>query len=112
MLVRRLRERFESVVGIDLDVVLVSDGGVLAIEVLARSTNARDLLDDAIGSMLTQILKRTGSRTYYEHSAPIRSPKDSFSDIRSIAVALLPGVRNQRHALWRYTLIWHRAASL
>ncbi len=168
MLVRRLRERIESIVGIDLDVGeielaraatpasdwaapefvhgdvmshdfgrtfdavlsvaslhhldtepalrrmagLVSDGGVLVIQGLARSTNARDLLYDAVGSVLTQILKRTGSRTYYEHSAPIRPPKDSFSDIRSIALALLPGVRYQRHALWRYTLVWRRVASL
>jgi 2-polyprenyl-3-methyl-5-hydroxy-6-metoxy-1,4-benzoquinol methylase len=88
---------------------LVKPGGLLLIEGLARSTTPLDFAYDAVGSVLTQVLKRTGGRRYYEHSAPIVwPPKDSFRDLSNKAAQLLPGVRYQRHPLWRYTLIWRK----
>ena len=91
---------------------LVAPGGVLAIEGLARSTRPSDIYHDAVGTVLTQVLKRTGGRSYYTHSAPIVwPPKDSFADVRTIATAVLPGVRYTRHHLWRYTLVWHKRAA-
>jgi 2-polyprenyl-3-methyl-5-hydroxy-6-metoxy-1,4-benzoquinol methylase len=92
---------------------LVAPGGVLAIEGLARSTTARDFAHDAAGAVLTQVLKRTGGRRYYEHSAPIVwPPTDSFFDVRRIAEVVLPGACFKRHALWRYTVIWNKPGSL
>lgn len=88
---------------------LVAPGGVLAIEGLARSTTPVDFAHDAAGAVLTQVLKRTGGRTYYEHSAPtVWPPKDSFSDVRRLAEKLLPGVHYRRRVLWRYTLVWRK----
>jgi SAM-dependent methyltransferase len=91
---------------------LVTPGGMLGIEGLARSTSVVDYLHDGIGTVLTQILRRTGGRRHYEHSAPVVwPPKYSYADIRQISALLLPGVRYKRHHLWRYTLIWHRPSS-
>jgi 2-polyprenyl-3-methyl-5-hydroxy-6-metoxy-1,4-benzoquinol methylase len=88
---------------------LVLPGGVLAIEGLARSTTLLDFAHDALGAVLTQVLKRTGGRRFYEHSAPIVwPPDDSHATLRRIAVHVLPGAAYRRHALWRYTLIWHK----
>lgn len=90
---------------------LVAPGGVLAIEGLARSTTVADGLHDMAGTVLTQVLKRTGGRRYFEHSAPVVwPPKDSFSDIRRLSTRLLPGSIYRRHHLWRYTLIWRKPA--
>jgi 2-polyprenyl-3-methyl-5-hydroxy-6-metoxy-1,4-benzoquinol methylase len=86
---------------------LVSPGGVLAIEGLARSTRPSDLIHDIAGAVLTQVLKRTGNRRFYNHSAPIVwPPKDSFADVRRIASGVLPGHHYRRHPLWRYTIVW------
>lgn len=88
---------------------LVAPGGVLAIEGVARSTRPSDLIHNVGGFILTRVLKHTGGRRFYMHSAPIVwPPKDSYADIRRIAAAALPGARYQRHLLWRYTLIWQR----
>jgi 2-polyprenyl-3-methyl-5-hydroxy-6-metoxy-1,4-benzoquinol methylase len=90
---------------------LVAPGGVLAIEGLARSTRPSDFGHDAVGAVLTQVLKRTGGRRYYEHSAPIVwPPPDSHTSLRRVANDVLPGVRYQRHPLWRYTLVWNKPA--
>jgi 2-polyprenyl-3-methyl-5-hydroxy-6-metoxy-1,4-benzoquinol methylase len=90
---------------------LVAPGGVMAISGLARSTTRSDYAHDAVGTVLTQVLKRTGGRRYFTHSAPIVwPPKDSFADVRRIATETLPGVTYRRHDLWRYTLTWHKPA--
>jgi 2-polyprenyl-3-methyl-5-hydroxy-6-metoxy-1,4-benzoquinol methylase len=88
---------------------LVSPGGVVAIVGLARSTSVVDLAHDGVGTVLTQVLKRTGGRRFYEHSAPIVwPPDDSHATVRRIASVALPGAVYRRHALWRYTLVWHK----
>jgi 2-polyprenyl-3-methyl-5-hydroxy-6-metoxy-1,4-benzoquinol methylase len=88
---------------------LVRPGGVLAIEGVAQSCVPNDLLWNTCGAVATQILKRTGGRRFYHHPSPIKwPPPDTFADIRRIATQELPGVRYQRHVLWRYTLIWRK----
>jgi 2-polyprenyl-3-methyl-5-hydroxy-6-metoxy-1,4-benzoquinol methylase len=117
----RFDERFDAVVSVatlhHLDTEpalrrmadLVAPGGVLAIAGLARSTRPSDVFHNGVATVLTQVLKRTGGRRYYTHSAPIVwPPKDSFVDVRTIATAVLPGVRYVRQHLWRYTLVWRK----
>jgi 2-polyprenyl-3-methyl-5-hydroxy-6-metoxy-1,4-benzoquinol methylase len=88
---------------------LAAPGGVVAIVGLARSTRLVDLANDGVGTVLTQVLKPTGGRRFYEHSAPIVwPPDDSHATVRRIAAAVLPGAVYRRHALWRYTLVWRQ----
>jgi 2-polyprenyl-3-methyl-5-hydroxy-6-metoxy-1,4-benzoquinol methylase len=88
---------------------LVSPGGVVAIVGLARSTSLVDFAHDGVGTVLTQVLKRSGGRRFYEHSAPIVwPPDDSHATVRRIAAAVLPGAVYRRHPLWRYTLVWRK----
>jgi 2-polyprenyl-3-methyl-5-hydroxy-6-metoxy-1,4-benzoquinol methylase len=88
---------------------LLVPGGVLAIEGVARSTTPVDHVHNVVGTVLTQILKRTGGRRFYNHTAPIVwPPKDSFRDVRRLATTVLPNAVFRRHPLWRYTLIWQK----
>lgn len=86
---------------------LTSPGGVVAIIGLARATTPRDRLLGLAGVAQHQFFSRT--RNYWEHSAPtVWPPPHTYSEVRESAARVLPGVRWQQFALWRYALTWNK----
>jgi hypothetical protein len=74
------------------------------------SSHPRDTLFDLAGTVRTRVHRVT--KTYWETCAPkVWPPPESYREIRQVAAALLPGVRYQRHILWRYSLAWTKPAA-
>jgi SAM-dependent methyltransferase len=87
---------------------LLRPGGVIAILGLAASSPRRDWAFEIAGSVAHKALLRT--RTYWEHPSPKVFTAPSYPQMRQIAADVLPGCRFRRHLLWRYSLIWTKAA--
>lgn len=86
---------------------LLRPGGVLGIVGIGRRRLPHDLGWEVAASISTQVLKRTGGRAYWEHSAPIVwPPPHTYDQVRRISAELLPGSVFRRRNLWRYTLQW------
>ena len=84
---------------------LVRPGGVVAAIGLARTRRAMDWVYDGVGFWATRALQLR--RTRWEPDVPIVwPPPHTYSEVRRIAHATLPGVRFQRHVLFRYSLVW------
>jgi SAM-dependent methyltransferase len=84
---------------------LTSPGGVVVVIGLARPTTPRDRLLGLAGVAQHQWLSRT--RNFWQHSAPtVWPPPHTYSEVRECAARVLPGVRWQQFALWRYALTW------
>lgn len=84
---------------------LLAAGGVLAIVGLARSRLPADLPWEAAAAITHRGYRLT--RTYWEHPSPVVwPPPHTYAEMRDLADHALPGVRYQRLALWRYSLIW------
>lgn len=88
---------------------LTAPGGTLAIVGCARSSKLSDHAIDLVGSIQQQTLAR--KHGYWQHSAPVemRFPH-TYAQVRRIAMATLPGSAWRRLPLFRYALIWRRAA--
>ena len=83
---------------------LLAPGGRLVVVGHARSRLPRDLGWELAGAVLTRTIKLR--RRYWEHSAPIAEPRETYAEVRAVAERVLPGVRYRRLALWRYLLVW------
>jgi trans-aconitate methyltransferase len=84
---------------------LTTPGGVVVIIGLAQATTPRDRLLSVAGAAQHQWYSRT--RDYQDHSAPtVWPPPHTYSEVRETAATVLPGVRWQQFALWRYALTW------
>ncbi|ADB35586.1 Methyltransferase type 11 [Kribbella flavida DSM 17836] len=90
---------------------LTAPGGSVVVVGCARASTVSDYLVEGVGILQHQVLSRT--RGYWQHSAPVemRFPH-TYSEVRSIATATLPGVRWRRLPLFRYLLHWTRPAEL
>jgi 2-polyprenyl-3-methyl-5-hydroxy-6-metoxy-1,4-benzoquinol methylase len=84
---------------------LVAPGGVLGIVGLARSRSGYDLAFDAAGVIDTYVLH---PRKMWMIEAPIKDPRETYTEVLRTATLLLPGVRYRRHPLFRYSLVWTR----
>jgi hypothetical protein len=88
---------------------LLRDGGMLGIIGLARSTTLRDYPMDLAGVVAARWHARL--KTYWEPPSPqVWPPPETYSQVRAVADRVLPGARYRRHAMFRYTLIWTKAA--
>lgn len=86
---------------------LVRPGGIIGIIGLARDESLIDHAISATGLAAHRLYLAT--RQYWEHPSPKAwPPPESWSSMRRIAAQQLPGVRYQRHILWRYSMIWVR----
>ncbi len=85
---------------------LVAPGGVLGIVGIARSRSLWDLGHDAVGAVWTRVQRRR--RGYWEVTAPMVRPQQSYSRVLRVATLLLPGCRYRRRVLVHYSLIWTR----
>lgn len=85
---------------------LVAPEGVLAIVGLAAD-NWWDLPYESVALGARKVLGVVHG--YWEHSAPMAwPPPATYSDMKRISSAILPGVRYGRHLLGRYSLIWRK----
>jgi SAM-dependent methyltransferase len=85
---------------------LVRPGGVVGVIGLA-AFDWRDLPYELVGTIAERLLG--ASRDYWDHTAPtVWPPPLTYSQVRSGAAGVLPGVRYRRHALWRYSLMWEK----
>jgi SAM-dependent methyltransferase len=85
---------------------LVRPGGVVGVVGLA-AFDWRDLPYELAGTVASRLIG--SSRGLWAHTAPtLWPPPLTYSQVRSTATRVLPGVRYRRHALWRYSLVWHR----
>jgi 2-polyprenyl-3-methyl-5-hydroxy-6-metoxy-1,4-benzoquinol methylase len=89
---------------------LLRPGGTLAVVGLARSRYPRDLPADAVAAAVNLVLRLL--KGYRPVAAPIVwPPPRTYAEIRRLAADMLPGVRFQRHLLWRYSLVWTKPTS-
>ena len=84
---------------------LVAPGGVLGLVGLARSRSGYDLAFDAVGAIDTYIVRR---RRMWVIGAPVKDPRETYTEVLRTATLLLPGVRYRRHPLFRWSLVWAR----
>ena len=90
---------------------LLRPGGALVVLGLARSDSLRDLPYEAAGVLAHRVHSLT--REHWEHPSPkVWPPPETYTGMRRLAGDLLPGARFRRHALWRYSIVWSRPASL
>jgi SAM-dependent methyltransferase len=88
---------------------LLRPGGTLVVIGLARSHGLSDFAFDVAGAIATRVYTKILRKRYVEHAAPkVWPPPLRYSQMRDIAVRVLPGVAYRRHALWRYSLRWRR----
>ncbi|MGI8938349.1 MAG: class I SAM-dependent methyltransferase [Iamia sp.] len=85
---------------------LVAPGGLLGVVGLARSRSMWDVLHDAVGSVVSRVLRRR--RGWSNVSAATVDPDRSYSRVLRVATLLLPGCHYRRHLLFRYSLLWTR----
>jgi 2-polyprenyl-3-methyl-5-hydroxy-6-metoxy-1,4-benzoquinol methylase len=84
---------------------LLMPGGVLAVVGLARSRRPADLPWETAAIIANLGYRMT--RSYWEQPSPtVWPPPHTYAGIHALARQALPGVRYQRHLLWRYSLIW------
>lgn len=112
---------------LDLAVVLprlaatLRPGGLLVAVALPRTDLPRDLPVEAVSAVGHRVLGTafrveqavTGRRRRYAHEAsvgvmPMQDPVLTTAQVRTIALAALPGVRVRRLPLWRYELRWRK----
>lgn len=86
---------------------LVAPGGALIVVGLARTRLPRDLhWELAAFAIHRQHARRLG---YWEHSAPTAWPPPlTFAQMKRLSATLLPGAAFRRHALGRYSVVWHK----
>ena len=90
---------------------LLHPGGALAVLGLARSDSLRDLPYEAAGVLAHRVHSLT--RGHWEHPSPkVCPPPETYPGMRRLASDLLPGARFRRHALWRYSIVWSKPASV
>ena len=84
---------------------LTAPGGVLGVVGLANSRALRDYARDGLGFFESRLwrLRRGG---YTMVTAPICDPEETYADVRSVVRRLLPGARDRRHNMFRYTITW------
>ena len=84
---------------------LVRPGGTVAVLGLARSVYPADLPRDAVASLVSRVYR--ARRGMWNSPAPrVWPPPHTYSEIRDLATATLPGARFHRHLLWRYSIVW------
>lgn len=87
---------------------LTTPGGTLVVIDLARTTRVSEALLQLVGTAQHQVYSRT--KGYWEHSAAIVPPSESFSSVRACAEDVLPGMRWRLLPLWRYSITWQKPA--
>jgi SAM-dependent methyltransferase len=98
-----------TVAGLARMKTLLAPGGRLAVLGVARSRYPRDLPRDAVAAATTRLLRNTGGRKLWQHSAPtVWPPDETFAEARRAAEGVLPDARFERLVLWRYLLTWTR----
>jgi SAM-dependent methyltransferase len=87
---------------------LLRPGGVLSVLGLARDGPA-DLPLALVAAVAHRLYRLR--RGYLEQASPtIWPPPETYSGMRRIARAALPGARYRRHLFWRYSLVWTKPA--
>ncbi len=98
---------------------LLRPGGVLAVVGLARGSLPADLPRELVAAPVNLLLRARhrdwqqarAARARGDVRAPVVwPPAHTYREISQLAARLLPGVRYQRHLLWRYSLIWRKPA--
>jgi len=86
---------------------LLGHGGVLAVVGLARNTSVFDYVLSAAAVPAIQITHL--KRGFWESPAPKRDPEMSFTQIRTVAARILPGMDMRRRLYYRYTILWRKS---
>jgi hypothetical protein len=87
---------------------LLRPGGRLTAVGLAANGSAWDWVVGAAGVPAALAFRAVHGKG--DPGAPIKDPDMTWSEVRSAARRLLPGVRWRRHLLWRYSLRWQKPA--
>ncbi|MFP5020328.1 class I SAM-dependent methyltransferase [Pseudonocardia phyllosphaerae] len=86
---------------------LAAPGGVVVNVGLARSGGPVDRMFDIAGMAQHAVLRRRYG--WWEHSAPmVWPPAHTYSEVRAVAEATLPGSRWRRLSMWRYCVTWRK----
>ena len=89
---------------------LLRPGGTLAVVGLARTRIPLDLPIELAAVIAHRFHLLT--KSLWQHPSPtLWPPPHTYSEMRRLAAEVLPGVRYQRHLLWRYSLTWTKPRS-
>jgi len=83
---------------------ILRPGGRLAVVGLAANGSPGDWIIGAAGVPANLWYRRVRGES--DPGAPVLAPDMTWSQVRSTAARVLPGVRYRRHLLWRYSLTW------
>ncbi|WP_067469710.1 class I SAM-dependent methyltransferase [Actinomadura macra] len=88
----------------------VRPGGGLVVMSLATNAGRRDLAISAAGlpAHYYHHLRNRRRATHPGPGAPIVVPEMTWGEVREESLRLLPGATFRRHALWRYSVVWHK----
>jgi ubiquinone/menaquinone biosynthesis C-methylase UbiE len=87
---------------------LLAPGGALVVVGLARS-RLPDLPWDA-AAVIPDLGHRVATGCWEHPSPTVWPPPHSYRELRALAEETLPGVKYRRRLLWRYSLVWVKAA--
>jgi len=89
---------------------LLRPGGTLAVVGLARTRIPLDLPIELAAVIAHRFHLLT--KSLWQHPSPtLWPPPHTYSEMRRLAAEVLPGLRYQRHLLWRYSLTWTKPRS-
>ncbi len=85
---------------------LLCDGGVLAVLGLARDQSPADYAVSAVSVAVARIARLR--RGWWQSPAARIDPVMTYSEIKTAAIGILPGVEVRRRLYFRYTLLWRK----
>jgi SAM-dependent methyltransferase len=85
---------------------LVAPGGVLVVVGLARPDLPKDIPRELAAVIVNRLRPQPEDPDDVPRPPIVWPPPEHFATMRRLAEELLPGVRWQRHLLWRYSLVW------
>lgn len=95
---------------------LVAPGGRLLVVGLARLGSPVDVVYDGVSLLLNPLVGLAKHPRPFRGGpqppgVPVRSPEETYTQVRAVAERVLPGVRVRRRLFFRYTLRWDHPAS-
>ena len=85
---------------------LTAPGGTLVIIGLAFDTTRWDRIVHVATRVPIRLAR--AFRGWYNHGGPVANATESWSDMRRLVSATLPGAAFRRRLYWRYSVVWER----
>ena len=99
----------DTVAGLDRLRDLTAPGGTLVIVGLAFDSTAWDKFVYLVKRVPIRLAR--ARHGWYQHGGPVAGPKESWTEIRALVQAALPGAAFRKRFYWRYSVVWDRPSA-